>query len=80
MKGSENMAKQLKEPKVEINPEPITMINFLVKEEFKEALKIKCIRNGETISNVTRRLLENYLNEPDTNIKKRRKLKSKKAL
>lgn len=73
------MAKQAKEPKVEINPEPITMINFLVNKEFKEALKIKCIRNGETISDVTRRLLENYLNEPDTNIK-RRKLKSKRAL
>ena len=55
------------------------LINFLVKEEFKEALKIKCIRNGETISDVTRRLLEDYLNEPDTKIKRRR-LKSKKAL
>ncbi|MDG5854076.1 hypothetical protein [Clostridium beijerinckii] len=73
------MAKQIKEPKVEINPEPVRMISFLVGDKFKEDLKVKCIRNGETISEVARRLLENYLNESDKKIK-RRKLKTKKVL
>lgn len=73
------MARQYKEPVVEINPEPVRMIHVLVGDKFKEDLRIKCIKAGTTLSDVTRELLEKWLNEPSTK-KKRRVIKTKRAL
>lgn len=64
------MAKQRKEPKVEINPEPVRMIQVLVNDTFKNKLRIKCIEKGTTLSDVTRELLEGWLNEPKAELKK----------
>lgn len=73
------MAKQVKEPKVEINPEPVRMIHVLVGDKFKEDLRIKCIKAGKTLSDVTRELLEEWLNE--SSLKKKRKIvKTKRVL
>lgn len=73
------MARQYKEPVVEINPEPVRMIHVLVGDKFKEDLRIKCIKAGTTLSDVTRELLENWLNEPSPK-KKRKVIKTKRAL
>ena len=69
------MPKQRKEPKVEINPEPVRMIQVLVNDTFKNKLRIKCIEKGTTLSDVTRELLEGWLNESKVELKKRKIIK-----
>lgn len=73
------MARQYKEPVVEINPEPVRMLHVIVGDKFKEDLRIKCIKAGTNLSDVTRELLENWLNEPSPK-KKRKVIKTKRVL
>lgn len=73
------MARQYKEPVVEINPEPVRMIHVIVNDTFKNKLRIKCIEKGTTLSDVTRELLENWLKEPSPK-KKRKIIKTKRVL
>ncbi len=74
------MARQYKEPVVEINPEPARMLHVIVSDTFKNKLRIKCIEKGTNLSDVTRELLENWLNEPKAKLKKRKIVKNKKSV
>lgn len=57
----------------------ITSIHIVAEKGFKNKLKMKALRNNKSLSDIARGLLEEWLNEPKAETKKRKRIIKKNA-